>query len=136
MTAIAARLSSITPWSSPPTMSSVGAATLPRAASPARSGRPPRDTTAPTRIAQPGRRLQRRAGAGRSAEQAERQARQPRVQIDPRHALRQPLGEQVDVEDVAALAGLALGQQIEQQGGEAAAVQVVGDRAVARTEPA
>ena len=42
----ACSLSSITPWSAPPTISSVGAVTVARATGPARSGRPPRDTTA------------------------------------------------------------------------------------------
>ena len=46
--ASACSLSSMTPKSAPPTINSVGARTV-SSASPARSGRPPRETTAPTR---------------------------------------------------------------------------------------
>ena len=73
--ACARRLSSITTGSLPPTINSVGATTRGRTSA-ARSGRPPRETTASTREAALGRGDQRGGGAGARAEAADRQARQ------------------------------------------------------------
>ena len=65
----------------------------------ARSGRPPRETTARDRVAGRGRRAQRRRGAGRRAEVADRQPACRRLLERPaRHVLKSP-GQQRDVED-------------------------------------
>ena len=50
--------------------------------------------------------------------------------------MQQPVGEQVDVEDLAAVLGLALGKQVEEQGGEASGIQIVGHGPIARAQAA
>ena len=78
----------------------------------------------------------RRAGAGAGAEEAQRQVRDVRLAADPERRLRHAFREQRDVEDVAAVARLGRGQQIEQERGESLGVQRVRDGYVARAEPA
>ena len=94
----ACSFSAMTGPSSPPTISSVGAWTRASAA-PARSGRPPRETTAPTRVGPRGGRDQRRAAAGAGAEVARRAGRASRAACrQPVGRADEPLGQQADVE--------------------------------------
>ena len=90
----------------------------------------------PDAIAQPGRRRQRRGRPGAGAEEAERKVGEIGLLLDPGRRQQKTVSEKVDVEDLAAVLGFLLAQQVEQQGGEAAAVQVIGDRAIAWAEPA
>ena len=120
--ASAARLKPSTAISSPPTISSVGAVT---AVSAARRDRAARRAT---RSLRPGRsrcrcRDERRCSAGAGAEIADRQAGRFRILVDPGGRHLQSVGEESDVEDVAAVALLSVRQQIEQQGGEAGVAQ-------------
>ena len=78
------------------------------------------------------RRPQCRRRSGRGAEAGDREPRQARPATRPLDRVEQPAGEQIDVEDVAAVAGLVRRQQIEEQGREPAALEVAGDRVVAR----
>jgi hypothetical protein len=55
------------------------------------------------------------------------------MEADPGRRVFEPGGEQADVEDVAAVERLGLGQKVEKQGGEAMSVQMIGDSFVART---
>ena len=55
-------------------------------ASPARSGRPPRETTAPNALGARGRRDERRRGTGARAEQPQRSARSPAHLVDRRQS--------------------------------------------------
>ena len=98
--ACASRFSASTSTSRPPTISSVGARTE-RSAGPARSGRPPRETTAPTIASIRGRREERGGRAGARAEVADRAAR-PTARAPPDDRWRRPdrSGQQPDVEDV------------------------------------
>lgn len=121
--------------SAPPTISWVGDRT---AASllPARSGRPPRETTATMRSGW-------RAAATRAAaapvlapKETDWQLARLLVRAKEINGRFQPVGEETDVEHIGAISGLLRGQQVEQQGRQAPAVQRVGDGAVACTESA
>ena len=134
-TARACRFSPMTPWSSAPTISRVGAVTLAKCRAGEVGPTAARDDRLHPR-AERCRRHQSRGGPGAGAEEAERQAGQVGLLVDPGDGVQQSVGEQANVEDLAAVRGLALGQQVEQQGGEASGVQVVGDGAIARAQSA
>ena len=108
----------------------MGARTL-VSASPARSGRPPRDTTAATFTRGIGGRDQCRARPGAGAEVADRQRRGVGLAGQPAGDVDQPARQQLDVEDVGAVAFLVRGEQVEQQRGEPGPVQHLGHVAVA-----
>ena len=82
------------------------------------------------------RRHESRGGPGAGAEEAKRKTGQLGLLIDPGDSVQQPVSEQVYVEDLAAVPGLAFGKQVEEQGGEASGVQVVGHGAIARAQAA
>jgi hypothetical protein len=129
------RLRRSTSGSRPPTISSVGARTR-RSASPARSGRPPRDTTALTRSGRSAAAIS-AAAAGARSEAADRELAERSEPVDRAdHAAR----EQLDVEPKPSgdqVLGLLLGrQEIHQQRAEATVDERVGNGSVARAETA
>ena len=87
--AIAWRFSAMTGVSAPPTISSVGALTR-ASASPARSGRPPRETTACDGLRPLGRRHQRRPAAGAGPEVADLQAARLGLLAQPVGGVQEP----------------------------------------------
>ena len=95
----------------------------------------PRDD-GPHVVAERGRRPQRRAGAGRGPEVADRQAVRDGFVADPaRHGL-EPRRQQRDVEDEIPAALLVLGEKVEQQRREAGRLEASRHRPVARAEAA
>ena len=88
-------------------------------ASPARSGRPPRETTAATSLPGSRRRHQRGAGAGAGAEEAHGAGLDSHgFGVRPARGVVQPVGEERDVEHLRAVALLFRQQEVEQQGRE------------------
>ena len=77
-----------------------------------------------------------RACAGAGAEQSQRQVRDVRLAADPERGLHDAFGQQGNIEDVAAVARLVWGEQIEQECGEALGVQRGRDGHIARAEAA
>ena len=93
-------------------------------ASPARSGRPPRETIAPTRFGRPGRRQECRARPRYWRRNSPGGA--PSVSGWPASqsaAACKPVGQQPDVEDLRAVVGLVVLQQVEEERGEAGLLQ-------------
>ena len=115
-------------------MSSVGATTRSRTES-ARSGRPPRETTADTPAELRGRDKSRSA-AGARAEQSERHLMGCRIPIEPANGVDHAARKQRNVEDVRAVALFFRREEIEQQSRHAAFVERFADNLVARTEAA
>ena len=83
-----------------------------------------------------GGRDQGRAGTGAGAEIADGQRRGIGLAGQPAGDVGQPASQQLDVEDVGAVAFLGRGEQVEQQGGEPGLVQDLGDIPVAGAVPA
>jgi hypothetical protein len=87
-------------------------------------------------VAEPGGGDERRRRAGAGAEQAERKTAHRRLLREPAHDVNKPLRQKRNIEDIGAIGFLLHGQQVEQQGRDAARVQRLGDGRVARTEAA
>ena len=87
-------------------------------------------------LAQSGRRAKRRRRARAGTEEAQGKRRQLGLRADPARRMQKPAGEQVDIEDLPAIPGFVVAQQVEEKSGEATAVQVVRDGAIARTKAA
>ena len=110
-------------------MSRVGARTAPSLAA-ARSGRPPRETTAA--IWEPGSAAAHRAAPAPVLARSSRSGRSPcRPAAQPVGRRDQPPGEQLDVEDVRAVPLLLGGEQVDEQRAQPGLVEHLGDVAVA-----
>ena len=120
--------------SAPPTISSVGASTCSQL-EPRDPVVPPGDHRADT-AADLGGGAERGGGAGRGAEVPEGKIVDAGLALRPAGDLREALREQVDVEDLGAVVGLLVGQQIEQQRRKSLLIQRCRDLAVPGTEPA
>src|SRR5215203_5670501 len=135
MCAKASRFMSITGSSSPPTMSSVGAATRDNA-SPARSGRPPRETTAPTASGH----FAAATSAAAAPVLADPEALRVRLLCQPVGGVREPAGEQPDIESEVARPQIHLllfgREEVDEQGSKPCFAQYFGDVTVAGTVPA
>ena len=125
----------MTPVSWPPTISRVGARTAPSIA-PARSGRPPRETTAPTSSGRCAAAHRAAAAPVLAPNSPSGRARKCGSAFAQSMAARQAVAEQLDVEDIVAVGFLLPGQQIEQQRGDAMGVEGARHRDIARAEPA
>ncbi len=133
--AIASRFSCKTKRSSPPTMNRLGAGTWPRAG-PAKSGLPPRDTTARTL---PGRCAAASTAAAApvlAAEITDRETLQVRLAANPIGYGNQAPDEQMDVETQlrgAHIDRFLFGRKkIDQNGRDGAAIQDIGHAAISR----
>ena len=73
-----------------------------------------------------------RAGAGPEVTQVE--ACSLGLPTDPFGARQQPLGEQIDIENIAAIRRLGLGQEVEQQCPQPSRTQLVCNRSIPRAE--
>ena len=125
----------ITGSSKPPTISKVGAVTRSRT-SIARSGRPPRETTAEMSSALLGRRMECCRSTGAGAEQADGQVLQTCIAAHRIDGFRHPPGQQRDVKHIAPIRSLSLGQQVEQERGETVPIESGRHQSIARTEAA
>ncbi len=76
----------------------------------------------------------RRSGAGAEISQGKRPAR--RVRLCPGGRRNKPLGKEIDVEDIRAIMGLALAQEVEEQGCKTRSPKSGGNVVVARTQAA
>ena len=110
----ACRFNSRTSSSRPPTISRVGAMTSGKS-SHARSGRPPRETTASTGSGRRAAATRAAAGAGAGAEVAQPEAVSVGVPAQPMTGGSETVRQQLDVEDVPTILGLVLLQQVDQQ---------------------
>ena len=133
------RLSSSTSRSAPPTISRVGARTRPSAA-PARSGRPPREMTAPTSSGRSAAVISAAAAPVLAPNSGERHSGGSLGRGEPVGRVGEPPGQQPDVEPERPRAGvdplLGLGEQVQQQRSVAGVLQPGGDLPVARAVPA
>ena len=121
--------------SRPPTISRVGAFTSARESG-ARSGRPPRETTAFTSFG-------RCAAALRAAAAPVLAPNRPTGRLfqflfisHPGETVEQPLAQQIDVEDFLSILRLPFVQKIRQQGGDPCRSQGFGDKLIPRAESA